>query len=249
VNAVGIAEVVAQMRDWIQERSRQRTIAVTGMHGVMEARHDARFKAALESSDAIVPDGMPLIWFGRYRGLKLKRRVYGPELMLAFCAQDANRNCRHYFYGAAPGVAERLVFVLKGKFPGLQVAGIMSPPFRALTEEEDEGVVRVINAASPDVLWVGLGTPKQETWMTAHRARLRVPVIVTVGAAFDINAGLKEQAPEWMREHGFEWLFRLMQEPKRLWRRYIVYGMEFIFRLSLELTRMEDEPPAEDITT
>lgn len=235
------------MRVWIQERSRPRTIAVTGMHGVMEARHDEKFKAALESSDAIVPDGMPLIWLGRYRGLKLKRRVYGPELMLAFCEQGANRNYRHYFYGAAPGVAETLVSVLKRKFPGLQVAGTMSPPFRPLTEEEDERIVATINSMNPDVLWIGLGTPKQEIWMNAHRPRLRVPVIVTVGAAFDINAGLKEQAPEWMREHGFEWLFRLLQEPKRLWKRYIVYGFEFLFRLSLELIRMEEEAPAEDI--
>lgn len=249
VSAVGIPEVVAQMRAWIQERSRPRTIAVTGMHGVMEARHDARFKAALGTSDAIVPDGMPLIWFGRYRGLKLKRRVYGPELMLAFCEQSANRNYRHYFYGAAPGVAERLACVLKRKFPGLQVAGTTSPPFRALTEQEDERAVAAINAANPDVLWIGLGTPKQEIWMSEHRARLRVPVIVTVGAAFDINAGVKGQAPKWMREHGFEWLFRLLQEPKRLWRRYILYGFEFLFRLSLELIRMDKEAPTEDVRT
>lgn len=249
IKAASIAEVVSQMRVWIAERRATRTIAATGMHGVMEARHNPKFKGALEAVDAIVPDGMPLIWLARRRGLKLDRRVYGPELMVAFCERTAAEGLRHYFYGGAPGVAEELARIFQKKFPGFQAAGTLSPPFRPLTVEETAGVVAAINAARPDVLWVGLGTPKQEIWMNDHRGRLDVPVIVTVGAAFDINAGLKEQAPVWMRDNGFEWLFRLVQEPTRLWRRYILYGSEFLFRLSLDLIRFREDDTVEDLRT
>lgn len=241
--------MTAQIFFWISERRKTRTIAVTGMHGVMEAYHNPLFRRALNSADAVVPDGMPLIWLGRHRGLSLRRRVYGPELMLRVCEEGVAQGCRHYFYGAAPGVAEKLAAVLQKKAVGLRIAGTFSPPFRSLTAEEDAHVVDAIKATSPDVLWVGLGTPKQEMWMEEHQARLQVPVIVSVGAAFNINAGLKRQAPVWMRENGFEWLFRLFQEPKRLWRRYILYGSEFIFRLAFKMIRFEEEPTVEDVRT
>lgn len=211
----------------------------------MEAHHDRSFKEALDSADAVVPDGMPLIWLGRLRGLRLNRRVYGPELMLAFCKETAGEGYRHFFYGGRAGVPESLALALQSEIPNLQVAGTLSPPFRPLTSQEDAEVVAAINAANPEVLWVGLGTPKQEIWMNQHRGRLRVPVVVTVGAAFDINSGLKEQAPAWMRENGLEWLFRLAQEPKRLWRRYIVYGSEFVLRLGLDLIGIRGHAPVD----
>jgi len=235
VNPVQISDVIALMQDWIAQHCACQTIAVTGMHGIMEAHHDRTFKNILNSSSLVVPDGMPIVWLARLKGHGLKRRVYGPELMTAFCEISANKGYRHFLYGGAPGVAEKLAEDLTNLFPGLVIAGTFSPPFRPLTDEEDEEVIRQISAARPDVLWVGLSTPKQESWMDAHHHRLNIPVLVGVGAAFDIHSGRKKQAPAWMREHGLEWFFRLVQEPRRLWRRYVVYGSEFIFWVTLDL--------------
>lgn len=234
VDAVQIPDAVSRMEDWIRKRDACRFVAVTGMHGVTEAQHDGAFKKILDSAGLVVPDGMPLVWLGRVRGHSLKRRVYGPELMLAFCERTEKKGYRHFFCGGAPGVPERLAAVLQRRFPSLQTVGTYSPPFHPASAEEDEGIVAKINAAAPDVLWIGLSTPKQERWMFEHRERLAVPVVVGVGAAFDINAGIKKQAPRWMREHGLEWLFRLLLEPRRLWRRYLVYGSEFLLLVLLE---------------
>jgi len=204
------------------------------MHGVMEAQHDANFAAVLKAASLVVPDGMPLVWIGRRQGFPMARRVYGPELIEAFCAQTRDRGYRHFFYGGAPGVAKDLAERFRARFPGLQVAGTFCPPFRALTADEDAKVVDLILRSRSDVVWVGLSTPKQERWMFEHRNKLEVPVLIGVGAAFDFHTGRTLQAPGWMREHGFEWLFRLCTEPRRLWRRYLVYGSEFVWLLMLE---------------
>jgi len=235
VDAVQIDEVITRMREWIGAGEASRYIAVTGMHGVMEARHDPRFKRVLAEADLVVPDGMPLVWIGKLRGYVLQRRVYGPELMLEFCRKTANIGWRHFFYGGDAGVAEGLVESLAKSCPGIQIAGTYCPPFRPLTVEEDAQIVDAIHLAAPDVLWVGLSTPKQEMWMREHRDRLGVPVMVGVGAAFDFLSARKRQAPKWIREHGLEWLFRVLQEPRRLWRRYLVNGAEFVFLVALEL--------------
>ncbi len=246
VDAVQIPDVAVSMEQWIAARGGCRYVAVTGMHGVTEAQHDAALKSILNAADLVVPDGMPLVWLGRMRGHALRRRVYGPELMLTFCEHSARRGYRHFFYGGAPGVAEQLAENLARRFPGLQVAGAYCPPFRALTAEEEAEVLGRIHAAAPDVLWVGLSTPKQEQWMHAFCSRLRVPVLVGVGAAFDVNSGRHRQAPRWMQEHGLEWLFRLLQEPRRLWRRYLLRGSEFIFLVALELFGLRNfDAPAE----
>jgi N-acetylglucosaminyldiphosphoundecaprenol N-acetyl-beta-D-mannosaminyltransferase len=237
VDAVQIDDVVERMEEWIARREGSRYIAVTGMHGVMEAHHDPGFKAVLNAADLVVPDGMPLVWLSRVHGHALRRRVYGPELMLAFCEQTSANAYRHFFYGGKPGVAEKLAKMLAQRFPRICVAGTYSPPFRPLTAEEDEEVVALINAAAADVVWVGLSTPKQERWMSEHRHCLRAPVLVGVGAAFDIHSGVVRQAPRWMRENGLEWLFRLLQEPRRLWWRYLGYGSEFVFSVLLDSLR------------
>jgi len=235
VDAVQIPDVMARMERWIGEKRGSRMIAVTGMHGVTEAQHQPQLKQVLNSADLVVPDGMPLVWLGRLRGFGLRRRVYGPELMREFCRAAAAKRYRQFFYGGAPGVAEELGERLRREFPGLIVAGTFSPPFRELTGEECEDVARMIRAAAPDVIWVGLSTPRQERWMAEFRARLNGPVMVGVGAAFDLNTGRVRQAPAWMREHGLEWLWRLLMEPRRLWRRYLVLGPEFVWRVGLEL--------------
>jgi N-acetylglucosaminyldiphosphoundecaprenol N-acetyl-beta-D-mannosaminyltransferase len=234
VDALQIPEVTRQMREWIARRDTGRSIAVTAMHGIIEARHNAEFKKILAGLDRVVPDGMPLVLVGRLRGHSLRRRVYGPELMLNFC-RETSAECRHFLYGGDAGVAEQLAESLKKSSPGISIAGTYSPPFRPTTPEEDVAIIEMINRAAPDVLWVGLGSPKQETWMHQHCGRLRVPVVVGVGAAFDFLSSRKRQAPEWMRESGLEWLFRLLQEPRRLWKRYLVHGPEFLFLVALDL--------------
>jgi N-acetylglucosaminyldiphosphoundecaprenol N-acetyl-beta-D-mannosaminyltransferase len=229
--AVQIADVIGLAEKWIAERSRTHFVTVSNVHSVMECRHDSRFQKTLNSADLNVPDGMPIIWLGRRRGHALPRRVYGPDLFIEFCRDTLQRQYRHFFYGGAPDVVEALVEKLQASFPGFQLAGYHSPPFRPLTEEEDCEVVEKINSASPDVLWIGLGCPKQEFWMEEHRGLLHVPVMFGIGQAFNIYAGTLRQAPRWMRENGLEWLFRLLLEPRRLWRRYLVYNTQFILGL------------------
>jgi N-acetylglucosaminyldiphosphoundecaprenol N-acetyl-beta-D-mannosaminyltransferase len=232
VDAVQIPEVIGRMQKWIADHSATRFIAVTGMHGTVEAQHDQSFKDILRRADLVVPDGMPLVWLGRNRGYSLERRVYGPELMESFC-RVTREKYRHYFYGGAPGVAENLAAFLHCQ-SRVCIAGTYSPPFRPLTSREDDEIVRLIHLAAPDVIWVGLSTPKQERWMFDHQKLLRVPVLVGVGAAFDLLTGRVRQAPPWMREHGLEWMFRLWQEPRRLSHRYLIYGSEFALKATLE---------------
>jgi N-acetylglucosaminyldiphosphoundecaprenol N-acetyl-beta-D-mannosaminyltransferase len=233
VHALQIPEVVAWMEAAIADRSRCRFLSATGMHGVTEAQHDPQFKEILNAADLVVPDGMPLVWAARHHRFPLRRRVYGPELTETFC-RETGAKYRHFFYGGASGVPEHLAEVLHERY-GVRVAGCYSPPFRPLTGAEEITVREMIESAAPDVLWVGLSTPKQERWMHAHRHALAVPLLRGVGAAFDFHTGRVKQAPAWMRENGLEWLFRLVQEPRRLWRRYLIYGSQFAWNVSLEL--------------
>lgn len=232
VHAVQIPEVITWMESVIRGRSVSRFVSATGMHGITEALHDPTFKRVLNEADLVVPDGMPLVWLGRQRGLALRRRVYGPELMDTFCRETGGRY-RHFFYGGAPGVPEQLAGIMKRRHK-IQIAGCWSPPYRKLNAAEEFQLKQMIAAARPDVLWVGLSTPKQERWMHAHRDSLEVPLMMGVGAAFDFHTGRVKQAPHWMRENGLEWLFRLVQEPRRLWRRYILNGGEFVWHVALE---------------
>jgi len=236
VDAVQIPDVIGLMERWIAVRSACHFIAFTGMHGVTESRCDPSLKQILNSADLVVADGMPLVWLGRWHGRAMRRRVYGPELMESFCRQTGPLY-QHYFYGGRPGVADRLAEILNQRYR-VRTVGTYSPPFRPLSEEEKVEVDRRIEAAAPDVVWVGLSTPKQERWMYEHRPRLTVPLLAGVGAAFDFVAETKKQAPDWVRERGFEWLFRLAQEPRRLWRRYLVTGSIFVWNVSLELLRL-----------
>jgi N-acetylglucosaminyldiphosphoundecaprenol N-acetyl-beta-D-mannosaminyltransferase len=235
VDPIQIPDVIAHLEAWIERKEGCRFIVVANTHVVMEAQQDASFKKMINSADLCVPDGMPLIWCGRLRGHPLPRRVYGPELMMTFCRETAAKGYRHFFYGGDPAVSDQLVQSLRRSCPGIQIAGAYSPPFRPLSPEEDDKVVARINQARPDVLWVGLGCPKQERWTYEHRERLTVPATVAVGQAFDLLSGRKKPAPAWMSESGLEWLFRLLQEPRRLWRRYLVYNTKFIYSISLEL--------------
>lgn len=233
VHAMTTVEVIIKMQHWIHQCAGCHFIACTGMHGLAESQRDPSFKRILNSADLVVADGTPLVWLGRWRGCDMRRRVYGPRLLETFCC-NTGPYYRHYFYGGGPGVADRVAEVMKRRYH-VHTVGTHCPPFRPLTEEERLEVDRRIESADPDILWVGLSTPKQEFWMYEHRPRLNVPVMVGVGAAFDFIAGKVKQAPLWMQENGLEWSFRLMQEPRRLWRRYLVLGPKFTWDVSLEL--------------
>lgn len=233
VSAIDMEAALRTIEGWI-DRGESHYVTITGVHGVMESQRDEELRRIHNRAGMVTPDGMPLVWVSHLAGHRQVRRVYGPELMLAVCQKSLERGYRHYLYGGAEGVPERLAERLQSLFPGLQIVGILSPPFRALTPEEDSDVVERINAAGPDIVWVGLSTPKQERWMAAHLGRLRAPVMVGVGAAFDFHAGLKKQAPRWVQQSGLEWMFRLVTEPRRLWKRYLRNNPLFVYSILLQ---------------
>jgi N-acetylglucosaminyldiphosphoundecaprenol N-acetyl-beta-D-mannosaminyltransferase len=230
VSAIDMPMAVAEIGRWIAARE-SHYVCVTGVHGVMESQRDDELRAIHNASGLTTPDGMPMVWAARRAGASHVRRVYGPDLMLAVCARSVEAGWRHYFYGGKAGVPERLAERLAARFPGLQVAGTLSPPFGPIPPDEDEAIVQQINASAPDLVWVGLSTPKQERWMAAHVGRLDAPALLGVGAAFDIHAGTLAQAPLWMRERGLEWAYRVWKEPRRLWRRYLSNNPRFALRI------------------
>lgn len=233
---------------WIARRER-RYVCVATVHSVMEAQRDPTLRAILNRSGLTTPDGMPLVWLSRRLGFPHVERVYGPDLLLALAEHGVERGYRHFFYGGGPGVADRLAARLAERFPGICIAGTYTPPFRPLPPEADAAVVELINGLEPDIVWVGLGCPKQEHWMAEHRERLDAPVLIGVGAAFDFLSGAKRQAPRWMQRSGLEWLFRLAQEPRRLGKRYLVYNPWFVLLVTLQLAgiRRYPEPWSRDL--
>jgi N-acetylglucosaminyldiphosphoundecaprenol N-acetyl-beta-D-mannosaminyltransferase len=233
VSPVSPSLALRAIDDWIAS-GHQTYVCVRDVHGVMESQRDPSLREIHKAAGMVVPDGMPLVWLSRWNGFAETERVYGPDLMLAVCERSVARGWSHFFYGGGDGVAEILVARLCRRFPGLRIAGSYSPPFRPLTPEEDAKVIDEIDRSGADIVWVGLGTPKQERWMAEHRGRLDAPVLVGVGAAFDFHAGLKRQAPRWMQRAGLEWSFRLATEPRRLWRRYLRNVPLFLALVTLE---------------
>jgi N-acetylglucosaminyldiphosphoundecaprenol N-acetyl-beta-D-mannosaminyltransferase len=233
VSAITLQKAVALIDEWIAWRDRKYICTCT-TGSILEATRDPAYWTVLENAALATPDGMPLVWLARRRTHLPVTRVYGPDLLLAVCALSEMRQYRHYFLGGKPGVPERLAERLVARFPRLVVAGTESPPFRDLTPEEAEALVDRVNRSTPDILWVGLGAPKQDFWMASFRERITAPVMIGVGAAFDFHAGAKPQAPRWMQASGLEWLFRLMTEPRRLWRRSLYNGPKFVYFLALE---------------
>lgn len=204
-------------------------ISAAAVHLVMIAHEDAETRAAVRETTT-VPDGQPLVWALRALGHREASRVYGPDLMAHYCERAASRTgARMFLYGGRNDAAlEQLRTALVTRFPGLEIVGAFSPPFRPLTDGERDAVVQQINASGADVVWVGTGQPKQEKWMAEMRDRLEPPLLVGVGAAFDFHAGIVRQAPPWMQACGLEWLYRLLKEPRRLWRRYARYNPRFV---------------------
>jgi N-acetylglucosaminyldiphosphoundecaprenol N-acetyl-beta-D-mannosaminyltransferase len=233
VSAISTPDALAAIETWIEEKT-PNYVCITGVHGIMESQSDARLRDIHNRAGMVTPDGMPLVWLGHLKGLSGVERVYGPDLLLEVAGLSLRKGYRHFLYGGGEGVAERLAERLGRRFPGLQVAGTYTPPFRPLTPAEDDEIVRRINASGADIVWVGLSTPKQEYWMAGHLGRLDAPVMVGVGAAFDFHAGLKRQAPRWMQRSGLEWTFRLASEPRRLAGRYLKNNPRFVVRAAAQ---------------
>lgn len=227
VNAANLSEAVATLEQWREEKRREYVCCVS-VHGVVTAQRDPVIHRALNGSGFSTTDGMPLAWWCRRAGHSYAQRVPGSEVLGAMCALGAERGHRHYFYGGSPHVLKLLVEGLQRQYPGLVIAGSHSPPFRALTPEEDAADVAAINEANPDFVWVGLGMPKQERWMAEHVGKINATALLGVGAAFDFWAGTKPRAPRWMQQSGLEWAFRLASEPRRLAHRYLIDNSIFI---------------------
>jgi len=217
------------------ETNNQIRLNFTNVHVVMTAQNNKELMAALNHSNALSqPDGMPLVWAMKTYEKNIKDRVYGPDTFELCMKKSAELNLKHFFYGSTEKTLSLLQNNLLEKFSGLIIAGSYSPPFRPLTKKEENDVAKKINESGANIVWVGLGAPKQEIWVNKMAKKLSAPVIVAIGAAFDFHAGTVKQAPDWMQNHGLEWLFRLIQEPRRLWFRYLYYNPLYILKFSWE---------------
>ncbi len=224
VAAVDLEETVRRISWWL-EAGETRSVSLATAHGVMDARGSPEVQGAFARADLVVPDGMSMVWLLKLAGFSGARRVYGPDLMRALCAHSVGRGWSHYLLGGEESVGERLAARLQASFAGLRIAGRYSPPFHALSPEENVEIVRRIEGSGARVVWVGLGTPKQDIWMATHGRGVSRAVLIGVGAAFEMLSGRRRQAPRWMQRSGLEWLFRLAAEPRRLGPRYSRYPL------------------------
>lgn len=237
VHMVQIPDVVRLMTNWVcLDRQRGRWIVVADMHAVVEAHQRVEFRRMLDQADLIVPDGIGLVRVAQWKGVPLRARVAGTDLMKVFFTGTKDMGFSHYFMGDTEETLRLLRTNLERNYPGFKIAGTCSPPFRSLTPDEDDAIVQRINDANPDVLWVGLGLPKQEHWIFEHRHRLNVPLVLGVGAAFKFLAGTVKRAPDCVGNMGFEWLWRFAHEPRRLWRRIMIEAPHFVGLASLDVT-------------
>lgn len=227
IDATSYFDATRQMLDWANA-AESRYICVSNVHMVMEARDSSDYMTVINSADLVTPDGMPLVWMMRLKGLHGQQRVYGPTLMLHVLEAAERENVPIGFYGSSPDVLHSLSVELKKKFPNLKIAYSFSPPYQEIGQGGDEEIIRQINISSARILFVALGCPKQEKWMAEHKGKIKA-VMLGVGAAFDFHAGMKPQAPLWVQKIGMEWLFRLASEPRRLWRRYLYHNPRFVF--------------------
>lgn len=243
VNILGVGMSVVNMEEALDrtealiERQGKGYLCVTGVHGIMETQSSPELQLILNDSFLNVPDGMPTVWIGRLYGHRSMSRVYGPDFMLSLCDRSQKKGYRHFLYGGSEGVAEDLRQALVARYRELQIVGTYTPPFRPLTAGESAELRHQVAEARPDIIWVGLSTPKQERFMHATLAFLDTHVMIGVGAAFDIHTGRINDAPAWMKQSGLQWLHRLIQEPRRLGRRYLINNPLFLAKVSWQLIR------------
>ncbi len=247
ISAINLDIAKEAFADAIATRSKG-YICVTGVHGVMESQADPKLKSIHNRAFLCTPDGMPMVWLGKAAGFKRMDRVYGPDLMFEIFSVSAQHGWKHFFYGGANGVAKDLKERMEGRFPGAQIVGTYEPPFRPLNTDERKDLARIISETMPDIVWVGLSTPKQERFMAEYLPGLDTTLMVGVGAAFDFHAGRVKQAPRWIQRSGMEWFFRLCTEPRRLWKRYLKNNPRFVLftvlqRLGLKRYSLEEGLP------
>ena len=242
VDVLGVQLAVTEygeMLDWIDASvadGARGYLCACNVHTVMASQEDPELRAALQSASINVPDGQPLVWALNSLGHSLPGRVYGPELMSRACERAVENGHRFYLYGGHnQGALVQLALNLRRRYPGVRIVGGYSPPHRSLTPEEEAAIAQEINHSRADVVWAGIGVPKQEKWMARMRPELEAAVLIGVGAAFDFHAGLVPQAPSWIQEAGLEWAYRLAHEPRRLWRRYLRYNPKFVAAFAAQL--------------
>lgn len=241
VSAVNMTSAVGSILTAISN-GRKGYVCLRDVHGVVRCQNNEQLQAAHNRAFLVTPDGMPLVWALKAAGHRTADRVYGPDLMLELFDKGRSAGIRHFLYGTTPEVLEKLAARLSAAYPGAQIVGTYAPPFRALTEDETEEVASAINATKADIVWVGLSTPKQELWMSEMRPALDAGMLIGVGAAFDFHAGVKKQAPRIIQRSGFEWLFRLASEPRRLFGRYAVVVPSFLYLVALQVAGLKEFP-------
>ena len=235
VHAVDMDTAVAVIESSVHS-DRKGYVCVAGVHGVMEAQRDRRLTSIFSNALLVVPDGMPTVWVGRWQGLSKMQRVFGPDLMLRLFQRAAVNGFSHFFCGGDYGVAEQLRCNLQSQFPDAQILGSYRPPFRKLTSGEEADLLRMTERLRPDITWVGLSTPKQEQFMEEYLPRMNTKLMIGVGAAFDYHTGRIKDSPQWAKQAGLQWLHRLVQDPARLWKRYLRNNPQFIALLALQLS-------------
>jgi N-acetylglucosaminyldiphosphoundecaprenol N-acetyl-beta-D-mannosaminyltransferase len=241
-HCIEYSQVMQQIVRW-HSNGQCRAISFVNPHSVMVSLNDPDMAKALRQSSIILSDGIGIVLASRILGCSLIHRVTGPACMLKLCEWSQYYGYSHFFYGGAEGVVEKLAENLKEKYPRLKIAGTHCPPFRDLTPEEEQDVIRKINSCKPDIVWVGLGAPKQEIWINRHLDKIKTTAMIGVGAAFDFHSGKKKWAPKWIRDLGIEWLYRFLQEPRRMWRRTLNNGI-FMFYIYGQKLRLCYKVPA-----
>ncbi|MEE9189592.1 MAG: WecB/TagA/CpsF family glycosyltransferase, partial [Candidatus Neomarinimicrobiota bacterium] len=236
--ATNIPEILKSIYTFIRSDEKHYVI-IRDIHGLIQAHNSEPVMKAHTRASLVVPDGMPLVWIGKLKGFKEIDRCYGPDLMLAVMKESVKNGYRHFFYGGKPGVAEDLESIMEIKFPSVNVVGIYTPPFRPLNQAEEIELIALVSKVKPDIFWVGISTPKQEIFMHDYLSKLETKVMIGVGAAFDLHTRRIKQAPVWIQRSGFEWLFRIFQEPTRLWKRYLFVIPAFIFLYIQEIFKIK----------
>jgi N-acetylglucosaminyldiphosphoundecaprenol N-acetyl-beta-D-mannosaminyltransferase len=244
-NILGIGVSVVNMQTTVDtigkalENGTRGYVCVSPVHPFVVAQSDPVFRSIFNHSLLTVPDGMPIVWLGRLLGHRSIGRVYGPDLMLEIMRQSKEHGWTHFFYGGAEGVADELRKRMEERFPGIRVVGTYCPPFRPLTEKEEKDLQEMLKLQKPDFMWIGLGVPKQERFIAQYATKLDAKIMIGVGAAFDIHTGRLKDAPAWVKNAGMQWLHRLLQEPRRLWRRYLLMNPVFIILIILQLLHLK----------
>ena len=244
VDAVDMEAAVANVETFLRE-GRKGYVCVTSVHGIMEAQRSLQITQAHAGSQMTIPDGMPLAWVGRIQGHPDMTRVTGPDLMLEVFRRKEFSGATHFLYGGAEGVADELREKLAAQFPWVRIVGICTPPFRELLPAEEEHLIALVGNLRPDIVWVGLGCPKQELFMSHYLAKLDTRLMFGVGAAFDFHTGRVRDCAAWVKLAGLQWLHRLLQDPARLWRRYLRNNPAFLWRVALQLTGIQRYPQAQ----